>query len=184
MFSKVCMLVRFILMLEVYIKIVWVTNTIYISGSFERAAGSSDRAMTSRFSSPRRLIQWIRKHWLEAQLHSQYCTRQNRRKLSMQKASVAMEPLFLAHVQFQKQIQPSLLEAESFESLQSPPSMLSGQATPSLLFPFWAPAQAGPVCVRSYQKRQGSCVSITSPLVYIASLSALIFVLSKLVPIK
>lgn len=54
-------------------------------------------------------------------------------------ASVATEPLFLAHVRFQKQIQPSPLEAESFESFQSPheeqPSVLAGQATPPLLFP-------------------------------------------------
>lgn len=94
---------------------------------------------------------------------------------------------FLAQVQIQKQIQPSPLEAGSFESLQSPheeqPSMLAGQATPSLLFPLCAPAvtHTRPVCVGSYQKREGSCVFITSFSLNIASLSALSSVLSKLV---
>lgn len=43
-FSKICMLVSFILMLEVYIKIIWIANPSYVSGTFERAAGTSDRA--------------------------------------------------------------------------------------------------------------------------------------------
>lgn len=72
-FSKICMRVRFILMLEVYIKIVWVTNTLPMSlASLKGQQAFRQGHITSRFPSPRRWIQWRGKHCLEDHLHSQY----------------------------------------------------------------------------------------------------------------
>lgn len=79
-FSKICMLVRFVLMPEVYIKIIWTTNTSYVSGAFERAASSADRPHD--FQVPQSLMinsnnkeLTIRKNSIEAQLHPNICTR-------------------------------------------------------------------------------------------------------------
>lgn len=68
-FSKICTLVSFILMLKVYIKIMNNKHFLCQWCLWKGRGQFRQGQISSRFPSPRRWIQWIRNHCLEAQLH-------------------------------------------------------------------------------------------------------------------